>query len=424
MTYQETLAHIFGLARFGMKPGLARITALLDNLGHPERRLIAVHVAGTNGKGSTASFLAAIARASGYRVGLFTSPHLTSFTERIRVNDAEVSEGEVVTLAARVMAAAPPETTFFELVTAMALLHFAEQRVELAVLEVGMGGGLDATNVVHGRVALFTPISLDHCLYLGESVAAIAAEKAGIMGAGCSAAMAPQPEEARLVIEERARVLGVNLSIADRDFSASWQGESLSYQSGQMTLHDLHPGIGGRYQQSNVALALRGAELLAAEGFTLNADSCRHGIDSARWPGRMELFAGPPRTLLDGAHNPDGSRALAESLSSIPRGRLLVVIGMMEEKDAAGIITPLLPLVSRFYTVRPSLDRAVPAHELAGICRSLGAEAVVAGSVTEGLHLAHSDAENDDLILVCGSLFAVGEARAMLLHYPYQPIRG
>ncbi len=424
MTYQETLAYIFGLARFGMRPGLERISALLRALGNPHEGLQVIHVAGTNGKGSTAAFLSSIVAAGGYRAGLFTSPHLIHFTERIRINGAEIPEDTVVRLAERVMKAAPPETTFFEIVTAMAFLYFAEEGVDAAIMEAGMGGRLDATNSASGTLSIITPVSLDHCRYLGETVADIALEKSGVIRPGRPVVVSTQDAEARSVIVRRCREAGSPLYLAGTDFAPSWGPEGLTYRGIHAGLSGLNPGIPGRYQAANAASALCAAELLTGQGFYLDDRALRGGIESARWPGRMELFGGTPKLLLDGAHNAAGAEALAEAVADIPHDRLFLVVGVMEDKDAEGILAPLLPLADRVFAVSPGVDRALPAGELASYCRNRGKEAIDAGEVAVGLSLAEKAAGPSDLVLVCGSLFAVGEARAFLLEQNFEPCRG
>ncbi|HLO25419.1 MAG TPA: folylpolyglutamate synthase/dihydrofolate synthase family protein, partial [Geobacteraceae bacterium] len=337
MTYQETLAYIYGLARFGMKPGLQRISAILGALGNPEEGLQVVHVAGTNGKGSTAAFLSSVAAAGGYRVGLFTSPHLIRFTERMRINGAEIDADSVVRLAGRVMKAAPPDATFFEIVTAMAFLHFAEEGVDLAVMEAGMGGRLDATNSASGILSVITPISLDHSHYLGETTIAIAQEKAGVIKTGRPVVVAAQTPEVMSVITRRCADLASPCFLSGADYGASWKPDGLDYRGLHSRLSGLSPGIRGRYQAENAASALCAAELLGSRGFRLDEPVLRAGIESARWPGRMEMFGDAPRVILDGAHNAAGAEALAEAMADVPHDRLFLVVGVMEDKDAEGI---------------------------------------------------------------------------------------
>ena len=424
MTYAETLAHIYALGRFGIKPGLSRIAPLLAALGNPQDSFAAVHVVGTNGKGSTASFLCSMLGAGGYRTGLFTSPHLISFTERIRVDGAEIGEEDVVRLTGRVMAAAPPESTFFEIVTALAALYFAEQGVRIALFEAGMGGRLDATNALHGILTAITPVSLDHTDYLGETIEEIAAEKAGIGKPGAPIVSARQHPDAQRAIARRAEEIAAPLYLQGESFDAFWRDHTLCYRGVGVTLDGLENGLFGRYQSGNAAVALAAAELLGTAGFPLTPQAMAAGIARADWPGRMEMFPGPPRVLLDGAHNPAGARALAEALAEIPRQRLFLVVGVMGDKELSGILTPLLPLADRVFAVTPALERALPGEELAFFCLSAGVEAQDAGTVVEGIDQARSAASEDDLILVCGSLFTVGEARGHLLSRSFQPFRG
>lgn len=425
-TYQETLRHLYGLGRFGIKPGLERIVPLLHRLGNPQERVAVIHVGGTNGKGSTAAFLASIMTTAGYSTGLFTSPHLIHFTERIRINGAEIAEEDVVRLVRLVSDAAGPQTTFFEIVTAMAFLHFAEKGVQIAVMEVGMGGRFDTTNAASGILSLITPVSLDHAEYLGSSLAEIAFEKAGIIKHGRPVVLSGQSSEAMPVLEERCRQLESPMYRFGSDFSSVWENGGLVYDGLSCRLAGLKPGIPGRYQAENAAAALCAAELLAEMGFACDDSALREGIAAASWPGRMENFyRNGVRIILDGAHNPAGAMALAEALADIPRRRLVLVVGLMGDKDCAGILGPLLPLADVVIPVSPALERAMPAASLAEFCRNSGARDVtIGGGVADGLAQACRKAAADDLVLVCGSLFTVGEARAALLSKTFEPFRG
>jgi dihydrofolate synthase/folylpolyglutamate synthase len=424
MTYQETLAYLYGLGRFGIKPGLERISALLENLGNPHLGLKAVQIAGTNGKGSTAAFISSILCQQGEKVGLFTSPHLISFTERIRVDGRPIDEDDVIKLAAVVMEAAPVDATFFEIVTAMAILHFVEQKVSIAVMEAGMGGANDATNVVDGSLAIITPISLDHCEYLGDSIPAIAADKGGIIRRGRPVVLAPQPDAAMDVLLARCSELGASCHIFGRDFSADMDRGVISYHGIKLDLSALKPGLNGRYQRINAGVAVAAAELLDTMGHPTSEDSLRNGVAKASWPGRMELMGEEPRFLLDGAHNPAGAAALADALEELVYRRLFLVAGLMGDKDLNGILNPLLSKTEEVFAVAPAMDRALPATALADYCKSRGVPAVAAGAVAAGLEQAAAKSGSGDLILVSGSLFTVGEARAHLLARCFEPFRG
>lgn len=424
MTYQEILSHIYGLGRFGMKPGLERICSLLKALSNPQDRLRVIHVAGTNGKGSTAAFLSAILTAAGHRVGLFTSPHLLAFSERIRINGREIPEPDVVSCAERVLSAAPPGTTFFEIVTAMAYLHFAEHGVGPAIMEVGMGGRLDATNAASGILSLISPVALDHCEHLGNDISRITREKAGVIKAGRPVAIAPQHPDALENIAATCSDLGSPLFRDGVDFAAEWESDGLAYRGLDLHLKGLRPGIPGTYQKTNAALALCASELLHRGGLAVSESAARQGIEQAFWPGRMEMFPGPPRVLLDGAHNPAGAQALAGALGDVPREGLILVIGVAGDKDVEGILAPLLPGADRIIAVCPEIPRGLPCRELSERCRALGRRAEKGGGVAAGLNMAFSLASARDLILVCGSLFTVGEARARLLSRTFEPFRG
>jgi len=424
MTYSETLAHIFSRGRFGMKPGLERVTEILARLGNPHEKLKAVQIAGTNGKGSTGAFLSAIMTAAGCRTAFFSSPHLMRFSERFRINETEVPEERLHEVALQVLAVAPAEATFFEIVTAMAFLLFAEAEVELAIMEAGMGGRWDATNVANGILAVITPISLDHCAYLGNSVALIAAEKAGIIKAGAPVVIAPQEPAALLPLTAVAERLNCPLYLSGRDFRMNGSATGFAYTAADITLDGLELSLRGRFQAANAASAVTAARLLAHGGFSQTDDAVRKGLAAAVWPGRLELFSGEQRVLLDGAHNPAGALSLAESLQDFSYKRLFLVVGMMADKAWQDTLVPFLLLADKVITVEPAIDRALSAEELARFFKGAGVDAFSAGGVRAGLESALRSAVADDLILVTGSLFTVGEARAYLTGNSCMPIRG
>jgi dihydrofolate synthase/folylpolyglutamate synthase len=424
MTFSEIRDGLFARGRFGVRPGLETIRQILDRLDHPEQQFPVIHIAGTNGKGSTAAFLASILQEGGYRVGLFTSPHLISYTERFRINGSEISEEALILLAERVLAVAPVEATFFEVTTALAFLYFAQERVDLAVMEVGMGGRLDATNAAPGILSVITPVSLDHCRYLGDTIREIAGEKAGVITGNGPVVCSTQDDAALSVVAARCTSTGSPLFRCGSEFRAEWRPDGLAYHGLNSSVSRLTPGIPGDYQRDNAACALAAAELLAESGFPLELSSLTHGIAAASWPGRMELFPGPPRLLLDGAHNPAGVAALLASLAKIKRERLFLITGLMADKDRDGVLGPLLSVADEVVTVNVDLPQASSAVELADFCSARGARAVAAGSVTQGLAAAANRAGPDDLLLVTGSLYLVGEARGVLLNQPSHPFQG
>jgi dihydrofolate synthase/folylpolyglutamate synthase len=420
-----TLEKLYARRRFGIKPGLDRVRLLLDRLGNPERSLRCIHVVGTNGKGSTSAFLASILTASGQRTGLFTSPHLLHFTERFRIDGHEADSQQLDPYLAAVLAAAPEEATFFEIVTALAALYFSKEQVDIAVMEAGMGGRSDATAALPGIMTVITPISLDHCDYLGKTLTQIAAEKAGVAEAGTTVVTGCQPAEVQNAIHESLQKKGSQLLRADHDFSAAWNNNgTLNYRGIHSALEQLSPGIPGRYQSGNAALALAAAEALTPLGLPVPETALRSGISSARWPGRMELVPGNPPLLLDGAHNPAGALALAASLAAYRYRRLLLVLGTMTDKDTGGIFSTLAPLAASCYCVSPAIERAMDDVRLSAAMNDLGVVSRACGSVANGIALAQRDAGPEDLILVCGSLFTVGEAKACLEGAEFNGIRG
>jgi dihydrofolate synthase/folylpolyglutamate synthase len=288
-----------------------------------------------------------------------------------------------------------------------------------------MGGRFDATNAVDGSLAIITPVSLDHCEYLGATVAEIAGEKGGIIRSGRPLVLARQEPTDLQVLRDQALAVGAVVYAEDLDFAAGWGDDNnLHFRGLGLQLQGLHPGIGGRFQSGNVACALAGAELLQRQGVTLPSTAFATGIATAHWPGRMELFPGVPRLLLDGAHNPAGAQALAAELATLVYDRLILTVGVMGDKDGAGILASLLPLADEVVAVASTLDRALPADELAAQICSAGARCRVGGTVANGLAMAQALAGPDDLVVVCGSLFVVGEARAMVTGQRFEPIRG
>jgi dihydrofolate synthase/folylpolyglutamate synthase len=419
------LERLYARRRFGIRPGVDRVRLLLDRLGKPEQSFRIIHVVGTNGKGSTSAFLASILTAAGLRTALFTSPHLVSFSERFRIDGNEIQQQRLEPLLAAVLAAAPEEATFFEIVTALAALYFSEEQVDVAVMEAGMGGRSDATAALPGIMTVITPISMDHCDYLGSTLALIAAEKAGIAEPATPVIIGRQPAEVQRAIADCLQQGNPQQLWVGTDFSAAWNNDgSLDYRGINASLEGLTPGIRGRYQAENAALALAAAESLARRDMDLSETALRGGISAARWPGRMELIPGKPPLLLDGAHNPAGAAALAEALTEYRYRKLFLVIGTMADKDVSGIVSALAPLAATCYCVSPAIERAMSDVKLATIISDLDIPAIACGGVADGILSAQQDAQADDLIVVCGSLFTVGEAKSWLAGTEFEGIRG
>jgi len=412
--YQAGLDYLYSLQRFGIKLGLDNTARLLERLGNPQDQLRIVHIAGTNGKGSTASALASILRQGGLRVGLYTSPHLHSFTERIQVDGLPVDEATVAELIAEIRPVAEQlGTTFFEFATALALLCFQRSGAEWVVLEVGMGGRLDATNVVTPELVLITPISLDHALHLGTSLAAVAAEKAGILKPRVPVVSARQPAAAQAVLGERALALQAPLVRGGEEFRWQATADGFRYRGLDLVLEGLRPGLAGTHQMENLSLALAAAELLKRQGVPLSAAAMRRGIAAVRWPGRLEWLG--DRVLLDGAHNPAGATVLADYLTENRLQGIHWIAGLKADKDWRRILDPLLPHVAQLYACKPPVDAAVAPRQLAGHARALGVAAQVFEHPQQALSAALAGSEPDGMILVAGSLFLVAAIRAQLL---------
>ena len=425
MPLTDVLERLYARRRFGIRPGVDRVGKLLERLGNPEKQFRTIHVAGTNGKGSTSAFLSSILLTAGHSVAQFSSPHLVRFTERFRINGTEYSAEKLAHRLHTVLEAAPDEATFFEITTALAAYIFSAEHVEFAIMEAGMGGGSDATAAFNGEMTILTPIAVDHAEYLGATLEAIAREKAGIIKAYTPVITAEQTEAAQFAISERCLSTASSLTTLGTNFSVAWNPDrTLAYHGLNRTLPNLTPGISGRYQAVNAALALAAAETLESAGTQITPAAFTEGIASAVWPGRMELIPGTPRLLLDGAHNPAGAAALAEALQDYSYSRLLMVTGVCDDKDIGQIYTPLLPLVASIYTVTPAIERAMKDEVLTQFFRAQGIESEPCGSVVAAIGKARSHASEADLILVCGSLFLVGEVKAWLEQVNYTGIRG
>ncbi|MCG3149240.1 MAG: Folylpolyglutamate synthase [Verrucomicrobiae bacterium] len=390
MTYPEAIDYLFGIRLFGQKLGLATMRELARRLGHPERELKFIHIAGTNGKGSVAAMCHAVLQTAGYRTGLYTSPHLVSFCERFQINGQPISEADVVRLVTmiRPLLADFPDRppTFFEVVTAMALQYFREQRVEVVVWETGLGGRLDATNIVTPLVAVITNIGFDHMQYLGNTEKEIAGEKAGIIKPGIPVVTAAEGE----ALEVIRRAAGhLTMVTADKSFS---------------------PPLLGRHQIINTATAVAA---LRASGLNITDDQIRLGLSRTRWPGRYQVVTGQPVVVLDGAHNAPAAEQLAATLrEQFPGKPLALVLGVLRDKEYGAVCRILAPLFTRICCTRVNSERTSDPGELAGICRAANPQADV-GEFTDVLE-AYRAAIGQEVVVITGSLFLVGEAMTKL----------
>ena len=420
MDYETTLGHLYRLERFGIKLGLDNIRTLLSLLGDPHRGLKAIHVTGTNGKGSVCAYAASVLEQAGYDVGLYTSPHLVRFNERIRVNRRPISDDEVLRLWSGMQPAIHAMTakrsidhpTFFEVTTAMAFEYFRERQVDVAVVEVGMGGRMDATNVVDGLVSIVTRVALEHTEHLGRTVSRIAREKSGIIKP--SSRVVTVAQETLPVIEARCREVHAPLVVVGRDVHAARRTQDLRGQDvrvgGAFGEIDVRTPLLGTFQVENVAVAITALDELRSAGFTIPDEAIRDGIRTTRWPARLDLVRERPSVLIDGAHNRSAAEALATSMAELFPGRKLsLVVGILDDKDLPGMARALGPLASRVYTCRPKTHRAFDADEVALAFRSF-AESVAMPTVRGAIDTAISAAGPDDVVLITGSIYTAGEA--------------
>lgn len=419
---EAALSYIHGVSWLGSKPGLSRTRALLARLGDPQAGLRFAHVAGTNGKGSTAAMLASVLQRAGYRTGLYTSPYLSRFNERMCVDGEPITDGELAELtaqAARQAEAMADHPTEFELVTAIGMLYFARRRCDIVVLEVGMGGALDSTNVIDPpEVAVIANLGLDHTQYLGGTMAEIAAAKAGIIKAGSRVALYDLHTEpaAREVVHAACRTAGVPLYEADFTKlcvgSDDLSGQTFAYRD----TPGLHITLLGEHQARNAALVYEAVTALREAGWRISDTALRQGYVQARWPGRFELLRRHPVFLCDGGHNPQCAQALSAALARyFPGERFIFVTGVMADKDYAGVFAPLMPLAERFITVRPDNPRALPAQELAAFLTGGGVPAEAADSPEAGVDRALELAGPGGRVCSFGSLYMTGAIRTHVL---------
>lgn len=425
MKYAATIEYLYGLQKYGMKFGLDNMKRLMSLLGNPHTSFRSVHVAGTNGKGSTSAMIESMLRTSGMKTGLFTSPHLVSFTERIRINGTEIAEGDVIDLAAEVKSAADGIEdfcpTFFEVVTAMAFLFFSKEKVEWAVIETGMGGRLDATNIIMPEASVITSIAMDHSEFLGRTIREIAGEKAGIIKGAVPVITAAQQPEAMDVLRRRAAETGSALSCADEHFSAemvsdSPEGISFNYY-GQKDYTGLQLPLAGDHQVRNAGVAIRTVEVLSERCSGPDPD-IRSGLKQLRWPGRLEMIKDVPPVLIDGAHNPAAAVVLARYLEKLLTSRyrrIILVAGVMADKDIPGILGPLLPLAAEIICASPAYGRAAAPDHLAAHAAAMGYNASQAISIAEAINMAERRCKPGDLIVITGSFYTIGEAKETLV---------
>jgi len=408
-------AWVFDLQKFGIKFGLSSTLNLLARLSLPYQQGQYLHIGGTNGKGSVAATLSAVLTRAGYPVGLYTSPHLVHFKERYRLGEREISEARLLEVINQVRAAVddaePP--TFFEFATAMAFLYFFQEGAAPIILETGMGGRLDATNIVHPLVSVITNISLDHQEHLGEGLSAIAREKAGIIKPGVPLVTGACQRRVLDLFRDRVREVQAPMYVRGQDFEdRGASGGRFFYRGLSREFRDLTLNLVGRHQYGNAALALAVLELLNLAGLKVPETAIREGLVLTRWPGRLEIVPEDSRVLLDGAHNPAAARILAQTLKQTRgNGRLILVLGIMADKDMDAILARLLPLAETVIFTRPQYFRAATTDDLAARAQGYNIEVLQVPRVAAAVRQARELAGPQDRIVVSGSLYTVGEAK-------------
>ena len=430
-SYHACLAYLYGLQAHGVKLGLETIRKLLAKCNHPERKFTALHIGGTNGKGSTAAMISSILCAANVRVGLYTSPHLIDFRERIQVRGEQIPESRVVDLVQRFQMGSKGDVipTFFETATAMAFQYFAEENVDIAVLEVGMGGRFDATNVCQPSGVLITNVALDHQAYLGETLEAIAYEKAGIIKTGVPLVIGPMEAVARTVIQKKAQDEQAPYIQFGSDFTVEIQKDGVfEYHGPTESYSGLVCALNGAHQYINAACALALLEQSVMPGRIISQQSVIEGLGHVSWEGRLETVKAHPLMICDGAHNPSAANELVEYLRAIvlavPGRRLIIMVAMMRDKQIEAFLSILLPLAQTIICTQIDHPRSATVEELQSQLPTSVASVYGVRTPTEAVVLANQLADENDVICVTGSLFLVGAVKSVLTGSPYAPLVG
>ncbi|MBE0556518.1 MAG: bifunctional folylpolyglutamate synthase/dihydrofolate synthase [Proteobacteria bacterium] len=413
MTHRDTLALLSSLNKMGIRFGLGPIRSLLERLHNPQNSYPAVLIAGTNGKGSVAAMTASILSTSGFRTGLYTSPDLIDFRERIRIDGEMIGRTEAAICAKQVKAEMSEDVSYFEFLTAMAFLHFQRQRADIAVLEIGMGGRLDATNVVHPLLSVITNVSLEHREYLGNTLEEIAREKGGIIREGGRCLTAARQAQVVQTLETLCRERGARLYRLGREIRTRIHRDgTFSYLGIERRYRRIVCPLAGRHQYANAALALGTVELIGEAGFRMDASTVVEGLGKTRWEGRLEVLQRAPMLLVDGAHNPAGAATLRRALQAgFPRRRLILIFGVLDDKDYPAMVRRLFPLADRVILTRPNSERALPLEVLLPVARRYHKDVERCADPGDALLSALSRAGKEDLVCVVGSLYLVGEIK-------------
>ena len=416
MNYEQALTYIHSICWKGSVPGLGRTQELLARMGNPEKKLKFVHIAGTNGKGSTASMTASILRKAGYRTGLYTSPFIFRFNERMGVDGQDIPDDMLAEITEFVKPHADAMTdrpTEFELVTAIAMEYFARMKCDIVCLEVGLGGELDSTNVIDPpEVAVLCNLGLEHTAVLGHTIEEIAAAKAGIVKKGCHVAVYRNSANVEAVYEAKAAEVGAAVHYADFDSIVLHEHSFAGQKFDCMGYKDLFLPLLGEHQLKNAAVVLTAVECLRQRGWKISDENVCQGITSVSWPGRFEVLSRDPDFIVDGGHNPQCLEALAKNVEDYLADReITALVGVMADKDYAAMFASMAPYITRFVTVTPENPRAMKAPILAANLGRFGKPATACDSVREGVETALEYAKNGGIVLAFGSLYMVGDIR-------------
>jgi dihydrofolate synthase/folylpolyglutamate synthase len=415
--YDDTIQYLYSLQNFGIKLGLKNISALLEKLSSPHEKLKTVHIAGTNGKGSTAAMLESILIEAGYKVGLYTSPHLVDFKERFRINGVNIDKESVVRLTRLIREKKDElgidmEITFFEYTTALAFCYFMQEEVDIAIIEVGMGGRLDATNVLTPMVSVITSISIEHGQYLGDTIEEIAGEKAGIIKDGVPVVSGVHDVLARAVIKDLARKKGAKFYQLGMDFNYhNADGDTFDYIGMESSYEGLNKRLKGRHQFDNSSVCLACLDIISEHGFKADEEAVKSGLGSVRWEGRFEKVSERPVMILDGAHNNESMESAVSTLKeTYPGKKVISVVGVMGDKDVKGVLRCVSDVSQTVILTRPEINRAADPDELAAYFDG-SRDVVTMPVLCDAISHAKSICDDDSLIFVTGSLFTVGDAK-------------
>jgi len=412
--YNKCIQTMYSLRRFGIKLGLSTIKSMMHGLGNPQDKFSCIHVAGTNGKGSIASSIASILKESNYRVGLYTSPHLVRFNERIRINNQPVSDKNIVEAyeALKNISTGKREPTFFEYSTAMALYEFGKQKVEWAVIETGMGGRLDATNIIKPALAIISNISLEHRMYLGNTIKQIAGEKGGIIKNNIPVVTGAKQKSAVSILKDIAKQKSAPFFHLGDEFKVRRnKNKTFTYFGIENTWRNLRTGLRGNHQIDNAGLVLAACELLNKNKAEISLKSIQRGLKKNRWPGRLDIVSENPLIILDGAHNIIATRRLVKYLSKNLAGRnITLVAGILDDKPYSSMLKTLCSICNRAILTQPKINRALPPEKLYSAVKQVISDIKIIPNVSQAIKHAIKTTPENETICIAGSLYLVGEA--------------